>query len=299
MDYSIPGESQILLSTLIDILNITDESGAKIDVADVVDVSFTDEHLVKVEQVSGLITYNGAENVDVGEKDFLLTSLEPFTSDEVLTITLTSGEIIEVAITDATYVTDISELLKTITVNGTDYSSGGSGTVAPGDNLSIKLDFREQGLTKFDRTGPLTYQLPVGLKLPMGDEGDLIPGDASLADIYSIHYTITEDGLITYNWIIKSGKENDFEALDGIFIQMDIDVTVDGKNGDTIHVGEGTLTVKDEHDLGVSKSGTYDTIIPATAAPMKARPSLTSRSSTSCPPPVAPAPRCSMWWAPY
>ena len=256
--YSIPGNSQILLSKLIDNLNIVNKAGEKINVADVASVEFTDEHLVTIQEVSGHIAYNDVADVDVGEKDFLLSSEQEFTSDETLTINLTDGEVITVGVTDAIYVTDISDLLKTITVNGTDYSSGGNGTVAPGDNLSIKLDFREQDLTKFDRTGPLTYQLPDGLKMPVADSGELVPSDDSLAAIYSIQYTITPDDMITFYWNVKEGKDEEFKALSGIFIQMDIDVTVDASKDETIHVGEGTLTVVDEHDLGVSKSGYYD-----------------------------------------
>ncbi|MBQ3278878.1 MAG: Cna B-type domain-containing protein [Clostridia bacterium] len=143
IDYSIEGNSQILLSELIQILNIrvdkheSDEEvrpdadtdsekegeekkgteneekgeteaeekdtteGELLNVVDVASVTFTNEHLVSVEEVNGIISYNGSENVDVGEKDFLLTSLEPFTSDEKLTITLTDGTVIVVGVTDA------------------------------------------------------------------------------------------------------------------------------------------------------------------------------------------------------
>ncbi len=108
-DYSIPGNSQILLSELIDILNITypaettegeETTTTKLEVKDVESITFTDEHLVTVQEVTGLITYNGAQNVDVGEKDFLLTSLEPFTTEEKLTIRLVSAEEILVGVTD-------------------------------------------------------------------------------------------------------------------------------------------------------------------------------------------------------
>ena len=98
-DYSIPGMSQILLSDLIVKLNIKN-GGALLDVADVARVEFTDERLVTVEQVSGLIAYNGVEGVDVGEKDFLLSSKQAFGSEEKLTIRLENGEKIEVGVTD-------------------------------------------------------------------------------------------------------------------------------------------------------------------------------------------------------
>ena len=104
-DYSIPGETQILLSELIQIMGITyPDSEELVNVADVESVKFTDEHLVSIEQVSGVITYTAEdgiqEGVDVGEKDFLLSSLVPFTSEEVLTIRLVGGEEIKVGVTD-------------------------------------------------------------------------------------------------------------------------------------------------------------------------------------------------------
>ena len=72
----IEGGSQILLSTLIDRLHITRKNGEDLSLTEIEDVFFTDDHLVTVEQVRGLITVNG-EGIDVGEKDFLLTSEQP------------------------------------------------------------------------------------------------------------------------------------------------------------------------------------------------------------------------------
>ena len=102
VDYSIPGMSQILLSDLIGKLGI--KNGRKLlDVADVREVRFSDTRLVEVQQVSGLIVYNEEADVDVGEKDFLLTSKQPFSSNEELTIWLTDGTPILVGVTDAPY----------------------------------------------------------------------------------------------------------------------------------------------------------------------------------------------------
>ena len=98
-DYSIEGNSQILLSALIKELNIMN-GDVLLNVADVASVQFSDEHLVAVEQVSGWITYNDNTDVFVGEKDFLLSSEAPFTSEEALTLTLTDGTVIEINVTD-------------------------------------------------------------------------------------------------------------------------------------------------------------------------------------------------------
>ena len=98
-DYSIEGNSQILLSDLIETMQIKNGDDL-LNVSDVVSVSFSDDRLVTVQQVSGLITYNDAENVDAGEKDFLLTSVQPFTSEEKMLIILNNGDEINLAVTD-------------------------------------------------------------------------------------------------------------------------------------------------------------------------------------------------------
>lgn len=95
----IEGGTQILLSQLIVELDI--RNGEELlDVADVASVEFTDDHLVEVEEVSGEVLVN-QEMVDVGDKDFLLTSLQPFSSYEKLTIRLTDGTVIVVNVEDA------------------------------------------------------------------------------------------------------------------------------------------------------------------------------------------------------
>lgn len=93
-------------------LGIKNENGEFIDVANVASVSFSDERLVTVEEVSGEVEVNG-ETVDVGEKDFLLTSKEPFTSREQLILNMNSEEQIEIDVTDAMETTSPWDLANT------------------------------------------------------------------------------------------------------------------------------------------------------------------------------------------
>ena len=95
-DYSKEGSVQILLSELISQYIALGIEMPAVDVAEVVSVVFTGEHAVSVQQVSGLIAYNNVPNADAGEKDFLLTSVDPFSTEEEITITLKSGETIEI-----------------------------------------------------------------------------------------------------------------------------------------------------------------------------------------------------------
>ena len=78
--FSIAGRTEITLSELFNELGITRSA------EDVVDVTFSDASLVRVEQT---------------ENDWLLTSLEPFSSNETLTITFNDGEVYVLSVTDA------------------------------------------------------------------------------------------------------------------------------------------------------------------------------------------------------
>ncbi|MBO6164513.1 MAG: hypothetical protein J6N77_05630, partial [Lachnospiraceae bacterium] len=77
--FSIPGESSILLSELFEIL------GIEADVAEVTSVEFTDDDLIRIEQL---------------ESDWLLTSLMPFDTDELLTVTTRSGIVYRIDVQD-------------------------------------------------------------------------------------------------------------------------------------------------------------------------------------------------------
>lgn len=84
-DFSIAGESSILLSDVFARLKIDT------DIADVEDVAFSDESLVKVEKVNKIF----------GADDWKLTSLKPFDTEEMLTVALNDGSVIAIRVTDA------------------------------------------------------------------------------------------------------------------------------------------------------------------------------------------------------
>ena len=167
VDYSIPGMSQILLSDLIEKLNIKN-GDTLLNVSDVASVEFSDNKLVTVEQVSGLITYNKEENVDVGEKDFLLTSKEAFSTDEKLTITLENGKVIEVGVTDAMISYDLSNFLIGADIVATK-DEDGKYKIMAGESYSIVLTFQENSSMQFpDNDTEMTYNMPEGLEVVEG-----------------------------------------------------------------------------------------------------------------------------------
>ena len=88
------GGSQILLSDLLARLGFEDTDVSKIE-----SVAFSDPDLVKVEEVSGVVLVNGVE-VDAGERDFLITSERPFTTNEMLVISYFNDEEIQIDVTD-------------------------------------------------------------------------------------------------------------------------------------------------------------------------------------------------------
>lgn len=81
--YSIPGESSIKLSELIEIL------GMDIDISDVTDVTFTNESLVRIDKEDG---------------DWNLVSLVAFNTAETLSLETKDGNVINIKVTDYTYV---------------------------------------------------------------------------------------------------------------------------------------------------------------------------------------------------
>ena len=77
--FSIKGLTSILLSEVFDKL------GMPVDVEDVKDVAFTDYSLISIEKQGS---------------DWLLTSLEAFTSTEKLTLTMVNGQVYDIKVTD-------------------------------------------------------------------------------------------------------------------------------------------------------------------------------------------------------
>ena len=76
-----------------------------IKVTDVQSVTFSNNALITIEEVSGEIQVNG-NLVDVGEKDFLITSEKAFDTNETMFITMMDGSVITVFVTDTQDITN-------------------------------------------------------------------------------------------------------------------------------------------------------------------------------------------------
>ena len=109
--YNLAGGGSILLSELLNALNITE-----VGLGDVVSVSFSDPSLVEVEALEG---------------DWQLTSLQAFDTGETLSLTLTNGQIVTITVTDAA---------DEVYIGTTPYPTLADALAAVNDGETIKLN---------------------------------------------------------------------------------------------------------------------------------------------------------------
>ena len=266
VDYSIPGNSQILLSELIEIMDIKDSEGNRIDVNNVESVEFSDEHLVSVEEVSGVISYNGVEGKDVGDKDFLLTSLEPFDSNEKLTITLNNGEliknedsseIIQVEVTDEGYISGNGYITSLELYSDGNKIDGSSWNVFPNVEYELKLFFAEKGANQLVKGKGLEVTLPSGVSLVEGDHGTFIIDAGPAGSIINNTYRV-ENGKLYIDFgddpsdIITESSNVKFNAF--------FKVKFNGSSGELSFNDSASheYNVNNDHDITVNKNGQYN-----------------------------------------
>ncbi len=240
-EVSIEGATQVLLSTLIKQLSIKDENGEYIDVANVASVSFSDERLVTVKQVSGEVEVNG-KTVNVGEKDFLLTSKEPFTSNEQLILTMSSGEQIKVDVTDAMQTTSPWNLANPDNVNW----------------VHVNVD---SSVTETEQSRNASFDLTVSYEF----KEDTVKAMDAYNDVFTVVYdlndTLRDAPVSVQNFtngkiMLGSRKIGDYSIVDGVATLSFTDPSY--FNGKTQFSGYFSVTVKtDETKLGTSDEYTY------------------------------------------
>ncbi|MBR0145760.1 MAG: hypothetical protein IJM25_03750, partial [Eubacterium sp.] len=144
--FSMPGSTDMLLSELFTVL------GIDASVADVIEVTFTDDSLLKVEQQAG---------------DWLLTSLAPFSSDEMLTVKLSDGTKYLLNVTDAVS-TNLNDFITDVNIQAPKNDLG-QYLVSPGEPYQIKFNFKEtytgpDNSIQFPSDGSsMTYTFPQGV----------------------------------------------------------------------------------------------------------------------------------------
>ena len=157
--YNLEGAGSITLKELAIILGITKKADADEFIDNVENVTFSNENLLKVKKTF----FRG----------WVLKSLQPFSSEELLTITMNDGQVIEVIVTDDQIQTsnNLADFLVSASISATQNEQG-QYVVRDGTTYSINLHFKEDTSIQFpDDDSDMIYTLPEGLTLAHGDQG--------------------------------------------------------------------------------------------------------------------------------
>ena len=293
--FSLHGGKKITLSDLVEVLGIigdTNYENIEAFLADVDDVTFSDDSLVKIVHpaedttVGDLVTSLGVEHqlsATIGEEEaqilegetipkneWTLLSIKPFDTEESLTITMKNGDVVVVKVTDASSVTTsdgIKSLLTDVSITGAK-QEGSAYVVYPEQPYGIHLTFKEVNKDngQFPMDDSFTYQLPAGL-VPSGSsvsnflEITLSGGDHA-GEKVKLNYTISNSGLITFNWDQTTNPEAYAQLADSLYsqFQLDIECTYTGSDG-TLDFGNDIteeVKVKNNGKVNVNKKGTYN-----------------------------------------
>ena len=293
--YSLNGGEAISLSKLVELLGMLDETqfvSTSDFIKEVKDVSFSDEDLVKIvhpeadisvgeavqnlevdRQLSASISEEEAlaqETATIRGGDWALISIKPFESEETLTITLRDGNVITVKVTDASSVTPndgIKSLLTNASVTGAKFENG-KYVLYPDQPYGIHLTFKEVNKDdgQFPMDSSFTYQLPAGL-VPHGASASnyleiTLSGGEHSGETVKLNYTISDSGLITFNWDKNANPDAYDQLKDALYSQftLDIDCTYTGDSGTLDFGNEITkdVTVKNNGTVNVNKVGKYN-----------------------------------------
>ena len=137
VQFSIPGMSSVKLSELFENLKMP------LNASDVVNVEYTDETQLKIEQLEG---------------DWLLTSLKAFDTEEKLTLTMADGAVYQVKVTDDTGYAKV--LVGSSTTNADSNNNGAITWCADGDGGGLTADGWSR-TAQVEIQGPGTMQIDI------------------------------------------------------------------------------------------------------------------------------------------
>lgn len=242
--YSMEGGSSILLSSLASQLGLHDSEHDKdFDINEVAGVSFSDPSLVSIEQ---------------RDNDYMLISLQPFTSAETLTIVMNDGSKYLVEVKDEQE-NKLGEYITSVTT----YTKDGSGkwnlnsNIKDGDDVKFILNFKvESG--KLSKGEVLTYKMdPQYIGVSEKTEGDAIQKGKNIGKM-----SVSPDGTITLSLNEDFDVSQAFEGSLNFIgtahnINSDNPVTVDF--GANAHVTIQPKTTTGQYDISTQKTGHYYT----------------------------------------
>ncbi|MDY4681949.1 MAG: Cna B-type domain-containing protein [Lachnospiraceae bacterium] len=244
--YSMEGGSSILLSSLASQLGLHDsEHDIDFDINKVAGVSFSDPSLVSIEQ---------------RDNDYMLTSLQPFTSDETLTIAMNDG---------SKYLVDVKDGQNEQEVNLGDYitsvvtykkNNNGewekTSSIQDGDNVLFQLNFSVNS-GKLNQGQKLTYTMDNHITIGQATSGTLYQGTTAVGTV-----NVDTDGKVTIS------LNNSFDPTKAFEGNVRFEGTVHNSNSSesiSVNFGEkATISIdpkstSNNYDVSTAKTGSYQT----------------------------------------
>lgn len=242
--YSIEGGSSILLSSLANQLGLHDSEHDKdFDIKEVTDVSFSNPNLVSIAKQ---------------DNDYVLTSLQPFTSPETLTIYMNDGSKYLVGVKD-----EQENKLGKYIASVTTYTKDGNGKWKPnsnikdGDDVKFELKFKvESG--QLSKGEVLTYKMdPQYIGVSELTNGDAIQKGKKIGTM-----SVSPDGTITLSLNEDYDVSQAFEGsltFIGTAHNTTSDNPVSVDFGANAHVTIQPKTTTGQYDISAQKTGHYYT----------------------------------------
>ena len=256
--FSLPGGEKIALSDLIEVLGIIGDTnnGEKaafnsVDsfLKEVANVESSDESLVKV-------TQNEEGN------DWTLESLEPFDTEESLTITMKNGDVVTVKVTDAQFTSDLGDILTDIyiKIDGNKVPDGSTIDIQTGQVFDLHLEFQENDFLQLpeDNTA-MTFPLPEGINLgdqPFSKKVDVDLGLDGKVRGNTLSYDPVTNTL-SFTWNRRDPRFSRLISTDNTKLVFDVTGQFDS---DASHVDFGlgydiTVNQTEPKDANITKDG--------------------------------------------
>ncbi|MBO4888843.1 MAG: hypothetical protein J5589_11110, partial [Firmicutes bacterium] len=183
--WTIEGGESVWLSEILEKLSVT--SDGPVSISDVEELLFSDNNLIGIWKT---------------DDDWMLESLEPFDTQETLTLVLKNGNRLDIAVTDdnnrsgVPESTELVNFLKDAVIYGASINSVGEYVVQEGVEYTIALSFAEGSNYQFDNDAVLTYKMPSGIKILSEQTGPLVINVVYRNVTYRVDgfYKLTEDG---------------------------------------------------------------------------------------------------------
>ncbi len=239
-EYHLQGGESMMLSELLEVLKIEkNKDGDLLTVEDIQNVEFSNESLLKVTEEDG---------------DWKLESLQAFTSEEQLVLTLKSGDEVVIDVTDAATPAGMTINGVTLAVNGTTYDLKTTDTVSikNTDTVEFTMDFSIAGGTLSADNNTIEYQLPSGIVVTEAVTNKNIMNGNTIVGTYSI----STDGKVTFVFNDSYVEKN----ANGSKIDVDLSFTASVDSSNTEDGGEVPIAFTDEIkvDMEVEKVETGD-----------------------------------------